>query len=68
LCPLHRFHFTTPCDWNGNGVIDAPYTLQGQQCLVLWTGGIPTYSEFSTAAASFAQSGAILRKNGWATV
>ncbi len=32
-------------DWNGDGSISAtPATLQGQHCLVLWTGGIPSAS------------------------
>ncbi|HEY7428856.1 MAG TPA: type II secretion system protein [Gemmataceae bacterium] len=31
-------------DWNGNGQVDAPMTLQGQQCLVFYLGGLPTYS------------------------
>lgn len=28
-------------DFNGNGVMDAPYVLQGDECLVFFLGGIP---------------------------
>jgi prepilin-type N-terminal cleavage/methylation domain-containing protein len=35
-------------DWNGNLAIDAPYVLSGQQCLVFFLGGIPTYSTSGT--------------------
>jgi general secretion pathway protein G len=38
------FQWNKPCDWNGNGTIDGPYILQGQQCLVFYLGGIPTWS------------------------
>ena len=29
-------------DFNGNGVMDGPYILQGYECLVFFLGGIPT--------------------------
>ncbi len=29
-------------DWNGNGALDGPWTLEGEQCLIFYTGGIPT--------------------------
>jgi prepilin-type N-terminal cleavage/methylation domain-containing protein len=35
-------------DWNGNSTIDQPYTLYGQQCLVFYLGGIPTYTASGT--------------------
>ncbi len=28
-------------DFNGNGVMDAPYILQGHECLVFFLGGVP---------------------------
>lgn len=31
-----------PVDWNGDGQIDGPWTLEGEQCLVFYLGGIPT--------------------------
>lgn len=47
------FNFSLPVDWNGNGVTDLPYILEGDQCLVLWTGGIPTYSTGSISMKGF---------------
>lgn len=35
-------------DANGNGVLDPPYMLQGPECLVLFLGGIPQYSNSGT--------------------
>jgi prepilin-type N-terminal cleavage/methylation domain-containing protein len=29
-------------DWNGDGVPNGPWTLEGEQCLVFYLGGIPT--------------------------
>jgi prepilin-type N-terminal cleavage/methylation domain-containing protein len=31
-----------PVDWNGDGVLNGPWTLEGEQCLVFYLGGIPT--------------------------
>jgi prepilin-type N-terminal cleavage/methylation domain-containing protein len=31
-----------PVDWNGDGVPNGPWTLEGEQCLVFYLGGIPT--------------------------
>ena len=39
-------------DWNGNGVIDRPYQLQGQQCLLFYLGGIPVRSQDGTIGFS----------------
>lgn len=50
------FSINSPQDWNGNGVIDHPYFLQGQQCLVLWTGGIPVYTNGSISMKGFGSS------------
>ena len=33
---------TTFLDFNGNGSLDAPYVLEGHECLVFFLGGIPT--------------------------
>jgi len=34
--------WTSPgIDWNGNGVLDGPVVLEGDQCLVFFLGGIP---------------------------
>jgi len=33
--------YTRWYDFNGNGVADAPYILQGHECLVFFLGGIP---------------------------
>lgn len=30
-----------PVDWNGDGTIDGPWVLSGEQCLVFYLGGIP---------------------------
>ena len=38
--------YTRWYDFNGNGVVDGPYVLQGHQCLVFFLGGIP----FQTAS------------------
>ena len=43
-CFGRNFNPFAPRDWNGNGTIDPPYTMEGQQCLVFYLGGIPTYS------------------------
>lgn len=63
------FSTATPCDWNGNGVIDPPYVLQGQQCLVFFCGGIPQTSNgvlmmsgFNPLNAAPASTGTIQRK------
>jgi prepilin-type N-terminal cleavage/methylation domain-containing protein len=29
-------------DWNGDGIQNGPWTLEGEQCLVFYLGGIPT--------------------------
>jgi general secretion pathway protein G len=29
-------------DWNGDGAANGPWVLEGEQCLVFYTGGIPT--------------------------
>ena len=34
-------NYTRWYDFNGNGVADAPYILQGHECLVFFLGGIP---------------------------
>ncbi len=39
-------NYTRWYDFNGNGVVDGPYVLQGHQCLVFFLGGIP----FQTAS------------------
>jgi prepilin-type N-terminal cleavage/methylation domain-containing protein len=31
-----------PVDWNGDGVLNGPWALEGEQCLVFYLGGIPT--------------------------
>jgi hypothetical protein len=31
-----------PTDWNGDGTISGTWTLEGEQCLVFYLGGIPT--------------------------
>ena len=41
-------------DFNGNGTNDGAYILQGDQCLVFFLGGIPTYD---TASGTFGMSG-----------
>jgi prepilin-type N-terminal cleavage/methylation domain-containing protein len=41
-------------DFNGNGKNDGAYILQGDQCLVLFLGGIPTYD---TASETYGMSG-----------
>ena len=38
--------YTRWYDFNGNGVVDGPYILQGHECLVFFLGGIP----FQTAS------------------
>jgi prepilin-type N-terminal cleavage/methylation domain-containing protein len=40
-------------DWNGSGKIDAPYQLEGEQCLVFYLGGIPTYSGATIGMTGF---------------
>jgi prepilin-type N-terminal cleavage/methylation domain-containing protein len=30
-----------PIDWNGDGTLDGPWILEGEQCLVFYLGGIP---------------------------
>jgi prepilin-type N-terminal cleavage/methylation domain-containing protein len=35
-------------DWNGNGIPNESYILTGQQCLVFFLGGIPTYTATGT--------------------
>ena len=35
--PTERFWY----DFNGNGVLDPPYILQGDECLVFFLGGVP---------------------------
>jgi general secretion pathway protein G len=36
-------------DFNGNGVADAPYILEGYQCLVFFLGGVPSFKVETTA-------------------
>lgn len=52
-CFSRNFNPLQRRDWNGNGVIDPPYILQGQQCLVFYLGGIPSY----TTSGSLAMTG-----------
>lgn len=35
-------------DFNGNGVQDAPYVLQGHECLVFFLGGVPAFRSETT--------------------
>jgi prepilin-type N-terminal cleavage/methylation domain-containing protein len=39
-----NFNISGKYDWNGNGKIDPPYILEGEQCLVFYLGGIPAYA------------------------
>jgi general secretion pathway protein G len=39
-----RFSASVPRDWNGNGTVDPPVVLTGDQCLVFFLGGIPNGS------------------------
>ncbi len=34
-----------PTDWNGDGTIAGIWTLEGEQCLVFYTGGIPNTAQ-----------------------
>jgi prepilin-type N-terminal cleavage/methylation domain-containing protein len=43
-------------DWNGNGNPNETYTLTGQQCLVFYLGGIPTYSPSGIGMTGFAMN------------
>lgn len=49
-------------NWNGNTnasgqpIYDPPYVLTGQQCLVFYLGGIPTYSPSGIGMTGFAQN------------
>lgn len=43
MCFGRNFNVFMPRDWNGNGTIDPPYVLQGQQSLVFYLGGIPVF-------------------------
>jgi prepilin-type N-terminal cleavage/methylation domain-containing protein len=38
------FGVTFPIDWNGNGIVDPPVELTGDQCLVFFLGGIQNSS------------------------
>jgi competence protein ComGC len=38
------FNVTAKIDWNGNGFVGDSLVLYGQQCLVFYLGGVPTYS------------------------
>jgi len=55
--PRVVFNLGTPTgnwyDFNGNGVVDGPYILQGHECLVFFLGGIPQYTAFGYAASGF---------------
>jgi prepilin-type N-terminal cleavage/methylation domain-containing protein len=48
-----NFNWKAPCDWNGNGTTNEAYTLTGQQCLVFYLGGIPTYSGTTIGMTGF---------------
>jgi prepilin-type N-terminal cleavage/methylation domain-containing protein len=44
-------------DWNGNGTIDpTPYTLEGEQCLVFFLGGIPLSGGGSFSVTGFSNN------------
>src|SRR5262249_30898938 len=43
-------------DFNGNGVMDGPYILQGHECLVFFLGGIPL-SDNPANPTSFGMTG-----------
>ncbi len=44
-----RFYY----DFNGNGVQDGPYVLQGHECLVFFLGGIPLPNPIPTATGGY---------------
>lgn len=44
LFPKLGTNAVTQVDWNGNGSLDGPVDLEGDQCLVFFLGGIPTIS------------------------
>jgi prepilin-type N-terminal cleavage/methylation domain-containing protein len=44
-------------DINGNGIVDPPYVLTGDECLVLFLGGIPTQVTTPGGVAGYGLSG-----------
>jgi prepilin-type N-terminal cleavage/methylation domain-containing protein len=43
-------------DWNGNGTVDGPVTLEGDQCLVFFLGGIPMTSGTTFGCQGFGKN------------
>lgn len=40
-------------DWNGDGLANGPWILEGEQCLVFYTGGIPNNAQRLAGTATF---------------
>jgi prepilin-type N-terminal cleavage/methylation domain-containing protein len=47
------FNVAGTYDWNGDGNTNQTYVLQGQQCLVFYLGGIPSYSSGAIGMTGF---------------
>lgn len=40
-------------DWNGNGKLDGPHILEGEQCLIFYLGGIPSIASGTPQCLGF---------------
>jgi type II secretory pathway pseudopilin PulG len=49
-------HLSGNLDWNGNGVVDGPILLLGDQVLTFYLGGIPSVSATGNAVTGFASN------------
>ena len=46
-------NYTRWYDFNGNGVVDLPYILQGHECLVFFLGGVPMQTSLGFGMTGF---------------